>query len=354
MNNNLPNPNTMFSRYAFVLALSLLLANDFYLKSQYSNWLTGKLSDFAGLYVFVQFVAVVFRVRVLWVAVISGFLFTLWKSDISSPFLDWWNSNLSVQIHRVVDPTDLIALSILPLSVRWCSANHFLRWNFLKYPVGALALLGIMATSTIPQRYNVNMDLQAKNTLSADQTYQDIDSILTFQGMKCVRCEVDQSYREYRDGDMLAYFNYDALSSVLYISLETYKPDLSTTKVDKLRAEVMSKLNSRFENITVRKESWSKSATEMPWREISLSFPKLGLPFTCYKDGTYDPEVIKALLLVDEFVSAKSSEMNSAPPYTLNCNVDSGRFCADGGMCRAIYGSSYRSVPDWEKHKPGN
>ena len=40
------------SNLPFLACLGLLLLNDFYLKTEYHNWLTGKLSDVCGLYVF--------------------------------------------------------------------------------------------------------------------------------------------------------------------------------------------------------------------------------------------------------------------------------------------------------------
>ena len=36
----------------FIIGLSVLLLNDFYLKAAYGNFVTGKLSDFAGLPIF--------------------------------------------------------------------------------------------------------------------------------------------------------------------------------------------------------------------------------------------------------------------------------------------------------------
>ena len=39
----------------FIIATVLLVVNDFFLKPVYHNWLTGKLSDFAGLFMFSLF-----------------------------------------------------------------------------------------------------------------------------------------------------------------------------------------------------------------------------------------------------------------------------------------------------------
>jgi hypothetical protein len=45
----------IFNPY-FIGGLSVLMLNDFYLKHEYGNYLTGKLSDFAGLLIFPMFV----------------------------------------------------------------------------------------------------------------------------------------------------------------------------------------------------------------------------------------------------------------------------------------------------------
>ena len=45
----------MLTSPGFVVGLSLLLLNDLFLKARFHNPLTGKLSDFAGLFVFPLF-----------------------------------------------------------------------------------------------------------------------------------------------------------------------------------------------------------------------------------------------------------------------------------------------------------
>ena len=54
----MPRSATKFDVLAspqFIAALLLLLLNDYVLKYSFPGWLTGKLSDFAGLFVFVSF-----------------------------------------------------------------------------------------------------------------------------------------------------------------------------------------------------------------------------------------------------------------------------------------------------------
>ena len=69
-------------------ALALLLLNDFVLKPAFHNALTGKLSDFAGLFLFAVFWIAVFpRHRGLVVlATAAGFVF--WKSPAAQPLID--------------------------------------------------------------------------------------------------------------------------------------------------------------------------------------------------------------------------------------------------------------------------
>lgn len=112
MNNNYK----IFTTTWFILGLSLLLLNDFVLKDLLGNWFTGKLSDFAGLFVFSLFWTAFFPRRKALIFILTGLLFILWKSPLSQPLIDGWNGLGAFSISRVVDYTDLIALSILPLA----------------------------------------------------------------------------------------------------------------------------------------------------------------------------------------------------------------------------------------------
>ncbi|MDQ6787435.1 MAG: hypothetical protein M3033_11570 [Acidobacteriota bacterium] len=100
----------------FLLGLFLLLLNDFFLKSYFHNFLTGKLSDFAGLFVFPLFFAAFFPKRKLFIYVLTVFIFVFWKSPFSQDLIDLWNSFQFFKIGRTIDYTDFLALSVLPIS----------------------------------------------------------------------------------------------------------------------------------------------------------------------------------------------------------------------------------------------
>lgn len=113
--------------YWFIISLVVLLLNDLVLKQAFANWFTGKLSDFTGLFVFVLFWSALFPKNKRFIYGLTAALFVLWKSSWSQPFIDSWNSYGVLPIDRVVDLSDLTALSILPLAYFIESRSNELR-----------------------------------------------------------------------------------------------------------------------------------------------------------------------------------------------------------------------------------
>lgn len=100
----------------FLTGLTLLLLNDFVFKGLYGNWLTGKLSDFAGLFIFPLFWTALLtrhKTKIFW---LTGLFFLYWKSPYSQTLIDTWNYFGILTISRVIDYSDLIALTVLPLA----------------------------------------------------------------------------------------------------------------------------------------------------------------------------------------------------------------------------------------------
>ncbi|TDQ11037.1 hypothetical protein [Pedobacter metabolipauper] len=105
----------------FITCLLLLMVNDFYLKGAFHNTLTGKLSDFCGLFIFPIFWSALLPKRKLLIFFLTGLLFTYWKSDCATTFIDFFSAHFW-PVQRIVDPTDLVAMVILPLA--WYSVNR--------------------------------------------------------------------------------------------------------------------------------------------------------------------------------------------------------------------------------------
>jgi len=107
------NQKLLYKKW-FLLAVFLLLINDFFLKYEFHNLLTGKISDFAGLFAFPYFLSL-FTKKIKSTYIFTIVFFVFWKTELSQVSIEFLN-NLNFNIYRVVDYTDFIALLILPIS----------------------------------------------------------------------------------------------------------------------------------------------------------------------------------------------------------------------------------------------
>lgn len=160
----------------FLTGLFLLLANDFYFKRAFGGQVTGKLSDFAGLFVFTLFwIAVVPRFRrVACIAVAMAFVF--WKSSYSQPVLDAWNNLQLGRISRTVDPTDLMALPMVLLA-HWYSLRSLQPSWVPRKAVSLIALVSILAFTATS--YRTRFEYQNKYYFQGTKTdlFNQIDEL---------------------------------------------------------------------------------------------------------------------------------------------------------------------------------
>jgi hypothetical protein len=131
--------------FPFLVCLTILLLNDFYLKAAYPNWLTGKLSDFCGLVVFVWFWTALFPKIKSTLYFSTTLLFILWKSPYSQSFIEFFSQHF-YPIDRVIDFTDLIALAILPMLFYYKPGNAS-RLKINPIPVALITVFAFCATS---------------------------------------------------------------------------------------------------------------------------------------------------------------------------------------------------------------
>lgn len=109
---------------AWWAALILLAANDHLLKGAgvLPGWLTGKLSDFTGLFVAPVLLAVIVRARsrrgVVFSYAVVGLIFALVNmSDTAALTWSGLMGAVGLRWRTVVDPSDLVALTMLPASL---------------------------------------------------------------------------------------------------------------------------------------------------------------------------------------------------------------------------------------------
>lgn len=182
---------------AFLFALALLIANDAWCKALFHNALTGKLSDFAGVFAFAYFWATLIGRRETAVHIAVGIAFAWWKSAWSQPAIDAWNAFGVWPVARVVDLSDLLALAVLPLSWRFVRAprgRDATRVEAMagptaaaKWAVAAVAVGAFTATSKAPSFLAIEADYLT--TYSAERIREilrkDDDEMLAYgEGMR--------------------------------------------------------------------------------------------------------------------------------------------------------------------------
>jgi len=108
-----PRNKTLILNPIFITGLLVLVFNDHWLKTRYPGWFTGKLSDFAGVLIFPLFLACLFPRQRKAMPFVTALWFIFWKSPASTPLIDWYNTWSPIDIARVVDYSDLVALVML-------------------------------------------------------------------------------------------------------------------------------------------------------------------------------------------------------------------------------------------------
>jgi len=149
-----------------LVAIAILLINDHFLKQLWPSALTGKLSDFAGLY-FAPYVVLALLLSIpitararplavgaaVYVAVAAVFAALKLSQSTAAPLLAV-ASALGFPLLIAADPTDLAALFVLPLSYRAWSARiraPVIRPGRRRIGALAVAALAMVATSGPPQ-----------------------------------------------------------------------------------------------------------------------------------------------------------------------------------------------------------
>ena len=141
----------------FLLSVALLLLNDAVLKPALHDWLTGKLSDFAGLFVFPVLVVALtgWRTRAVWWG--TAIAFVVWKSPLVTPLLVAWNAHAPWHLARVVDWSDLIAIVAVVGARAYVERRADVRVTGRSMRMlGAIVACGslvVVAATTLPMRF---------------------------------------------------------------------------------------------------------------------------------------------------------------------------------------------------------
>lgn len=170
VSSGMPNHYSGFrlSHPLFLSSLLVLLLNDYWLKYAFQSALTGKLSDFSGLLVLAWLLSSFQNRWAVWMHTGTAWLFVFWKMPISSSFIEYLQQH-AIPVHRVVDPSDLWALIILPISYFiGKSSRSESAPSAVRYLIGGVAAIACMATS-LPPRQRAYMELNRSYSFSCSK-----------------------------------------------------------------------------------------------------------------------------------------------------------------------------------------
>lgn len=134
----------------FIICLIILLLNDFWFKSLFANAVTGKLSDFTGLFVFPFFWSYCFPRYTKQIHIGTAVGFIWFKSILFTPVLELLHT-FSIPISRVIDYTDYIAMISIVISYHIFIKEDLSTSNvWSKRIVSCVAIFSFLATSQVP------------------------------------------------------------------------------------------------------------------------------------------------------------------------------------------------------------
>lgn len=168
------NPNLLRSKL-FLVGLVVLVLNDHYFKSACPNWFTGKVSDFAGLFILPIFLTSLSDKSIRFNYLLTALIFTIWKSPLVEPLITMGNQ-IGIPLHRTVDFTDLIALAVLPLSysyLRTISLSGGLNKKLAINSFAVLCFISLTSTSLAPN-FTGNINKSYKFRLSKSELLREI------------------------------------------------------------------------------------------------------------------------------------------------------------------------------------
>jgi hypothetical protein len=199
---------SIYSTWPLYVSVGLLILNDHYFKQAYPNWLTGKLSDFAGIFLITLVSCAIFPKQIGKIAIAVILLFAWWKSSYVQPFIDAFNAYAPIDIGRVVDLTDLIALVMIPSAqyvferIHQFKIKHDLV-NLLRIPAIVMTGLAITGTSVmVPHHeYTIRKEIEGQQ-IDIEKAISIIGNVAEQHDLSCVKCDPTARNGEFKNKEI--------------------------------------------------------------------------------------------------------------------------------------------------------
>jgi len=262
----------------FILSLLVLIINDYIGKPLMPGILTGKLSDFSGLFVFIVFLYVIFPFNaktisaIKYLCIFVGIFFTLWKLAPVEYIFDSLQSVIHIPMpHRVKDITDLSALIMLPISyfflINQTKNNKVAQsMNFVRKlaicAIMVITSLAIMATSIVSQ-YTVRPEFTPNKKLNHNQLLFMLEQTMINNGFEIVERKIDDSGKliivASNDSDFtfhasfnIIIANYNTLDNLkieeVQVSIRNSKPEMHVVE-DLIQKKIIQPFNNWIEGL---------------------------------------------------------------------------------------------------------
>lgn len=247
----------------FVISLCALLLNDLYLKWNHPGVISGKLSDFAGIFLvsLLLFAGMPPQKRGVAIGICAAFVW--WKSPMSAPFIRFVQEAGVPWFGRVVDYTDLFALvMLLPASWFVDLIDHYqisrggLR-RAIAVPAIGITAVAILGTSSIPLVDTYSFQPQTTESHMQSGLAADVVRVVAEKNrLKCLECDrlaqrglyqghgITMSY-EVRPPQTIA-FSISGEPTGLPIIFFSTDPN---KKMDKLRDDLRAEFGRRFGHV---------------------------------------------------------------------------------------------------------
>ncbi len=209
--------------WPYLLCLLLLILNDLLLKMVYPGFVTGKLSDFAGIVVVALPLFAIFPNRALLIYCGIAGIFAWWKSPASTNAIEFLHAYGIAHLGRTVDYGDLVALAVLPIchAVANAPAKLYMPWKrfrtMLAIPVGVVSILAILGTSYVPLRQNYTIRGNSPSVaISRDEVAESIRSIALTHGLTCRDCSNPNEKASYTSDSLDMEYSFSGVNAVSF------------------------------------------------------------------------------------------------------------------------------------------
>lgn len=236
----------------FLACLGALLLNDTWLKHAYPGVLAGKVSDFAGLAVVGLLAAAALPRHRTAGAIAIAAAFAWWKSPLSGPAIHWL-STCGIALSRVVDYTDLVALSVLPLcgpaAERACARRvdtGAIR-RAASVPVGLAAALAIMGTSMAMAHRDYDLrPVNADARVDEARVKELVDEVAARHGMQWISPTSKAGVTHYQGAGLWLDYHLDEARGIRFNVAATMNGMFFGTRAEQRADELRQDLKDTF------------------------------------------------------------------------------------------------------------